>query len=353
MKVNFYMPLVYIGITGGYKVVFQYANYLAEKGHDVEIYYTMRNGENSRHLPKFVGRFIWRILFIGYPRWYKLNNNITQKLVRNYEEKYIRDADASIATAFSTANPISKLSNKKGKKFYFIQDYENWGKTTDELVMKSYSLGMNNIVISKWLKEIVDKYSKEKSQLIVNGIDLNIFKIKNPIKNRNPYSISMLYSNTDKRKGSEYGIKVLKELKEKYPNLKVTLFSTSKRPKDLPNWIEYIHKANEEQVVDLMNNSAIYMCTSLVEGFGLPGLEAMACGCALVTTNCLGVMEYANENNAMISKPKDTDEMYKSIDKLLSDNDLRISIAEKGYVSIQNRDLTASKINFEKYITTI
>ena len=61
----------------------------------------------------------------------------------------------------------------------------------------------------------MDKYSKEKSQLITNGIDLNTFKVKNPIKNRNPYSISMIYSNTEKLKGSKYGVEVLKKLKEK------------------------------------------------------------------------------------------------------------------------------------------
>ena len=76
----------------------------------------------------------------------------------------------------------------------------------------------------------------------------------------------------------------------------------------------------------------------------------MACGCALVTTNCLGIMEYANEDNAMISKPKDVNAMYKNIEKLLNDNKLRIDLAKKGNTSIQNRAIELSEKAFYDFI---
>ena len=266
MKINFYLPDIYRGIAGGYKVVYQYSNYLAEKGHDIHIYYNIKNGYNEKHVPKFICRILRRILFIGYPRWYKLNNNIKQSAVKNFEEKYIRDADISIATSPYTAYPVYELSKSKGKKFYFIQGYENWGNTPDEFVNKSYNLGMSNIVISKWLKEIVDKYSKKESTLIQNGIDLNTFCIKEPIENRNPYSICMLYS-AGEIKGSKYGIEVIEKLKKKYPNLTVNFFSSFKRPKKLPKWINYTRNATETEVTSLLNKSAIYVCTSIEEGF--------------------------------------------------------------------------------------
>ena len=352
MKINFYMPRVYRKISGGYKVIYQYSNYLATKGHDIHIYYNMNDGKNSKHIPKFIGRLIWKLLFIGFPSWFKFHKNVTQSLARKYEDKYIRNADISIATTPHTAYPVSMLSKEKGKKYYFIQGYENWGSTTDEFVRGSYNLGMNNIVISKWLKEIVDKYSKDESKLILNGIDFEIFKIDTLIEKREPYSICMLYSNNFSRKGSKDGLKIIKKIKQKYPNIEINFFSTDRRPSDLPNWITYIHNATEMEVAELLNKSAIYMCTSLQEGFGLPGLEAMACGCALVTTNCLGIMEYANEENAMISKPKDVQAMYDNIDKLLSNNELRIELAKKGNEAIQNRNLKLSEEQFEKYITS-
>lgn len=351
MKINFYLPRVYRKISGGYKVIYQYSNYLASKGHDVYIYYNMNNGKNSKHIPKIIGQLIWKLLFIGFPSWFSFNKNVTQILAKQYDNKYIRNADVSIATTPHVAYFISKLSKSKGEKFYFIQGYENWGKTTDEFVQKSYDLGMNNIVISKWLKNIVDKNSKRKSKLIANGINLDIFKISKEIEKRNSYSISMLYSDGE-IKGCNYGLEVLKKLKNKYQNLKVTFYGSCVRPRFLPKWINYIKNASENQVVKILNDSAIFMCTSIEEGFGLPGLEAMACGCTLVTTNCHGIMEYANENNAMISEPKDVQAMYRNIDKLLTDNEFRIKLAKKGNSEIQNRSLKVSENEFENYITS-
>lgn len=350
MKINFFLPGVYMGIAGGYKVVYQYSNYLASKGHDVHIYYNLKDGKNSKHIPKLIARVIRRLQFIGYPKWYELHKNISQSAERNFEDKYIRDADASIATSLNTAYPVYNLSKSKGKKVYFIQGYENWGKTiTDDFLKETYNLGMNNVVISNWLKKIVDKSSKFESTLISNGIDLNVFKVNNPIKNRNSYSICMSYSNGI-TKGCEYGIKVLKKLKKQYNNINVNMFGSCNPPKDLPQWINYKKNATEPEVVELLNKSAIFMCTSIEEGFGLPGLEAMACGCALVTTNCCGNMEYANENNAMISEPKDVQTMYENVDKLLRDNNFRIKLAKEGNEEAQKRSLKISQQKFEKFI---
>ena len=73
------------------------------------------------------------------------------------------------------------------------------------------------------------------------------------------------------------------------------------------------------------------MCTSVKEGFGLPGLEAMACGCALVTTDFDGAKEYAvNNKNALVSPIKDVDAMYQNVIKLFEDENLRFKIAQGG-----------------------
>ncbi len=54
-----------------------------------------------------------------------------------------------------------------------------------------------------------------------------------------------------------------------------------------------------------MNISHIFISTSWWEGFGLPSLEAMACGCALILTDAGGVNEYAIANeNCLMYEPK-------------------------------------------------
>ena len=56
----------------------------------------------------------------------------------------------------------------------------------------------------------------------------------------------------------------------------------------LPDWIEYHHDPKQEVIVELYNEASIWLQASVLEGFGLTALEAMACGAALVTTDCGG-----------------------------------------------------------------
>ena len=58
-----------------------------------------------------------------------------------------------------------------------------------------------------------------------------------------------------------------------------------------------IDKMDETEVAKVLGESAIYLSTSLYEGFGLPPLEAMACGCIVVGFHGYGGLEYATDYN--------------------------------------------------------
>ncbi len=68
-----------------------------------------------------------------------------------------------------------------------------------------------------------------------------------------------------------------------------------KQYKEVP-WI-CIDKVNEAKVAQILSESAIYFSTSLYEGFGLPPIEAMACGCIVVGFHGGGGLEYASSEN--------------------------------------------------------
>lgn len=349
MKINFYLPQAYRGIAGGYKVIYQYSNYLVNQGHDVCIYYDLKDGRNSHHIPKIITILLRRILFIGYPRWFKLDDRVKQKAVNHFDNLTVRDADISIATAPYTAYPVKELSESKGKKYYFIQGYENWDGASEEYLHTSYGLGMNNIVISSWLKSIVDQYAKNESVIVGNGIDLDIFKINNPIEERKEHVVSMIYHDSY-IKGCDYGIEALEKIKKIFPDTKAILFGGVKRPNNLPSWIKYVRNANENQVVEILNESSVFMCTSLFEGFCLPGLESMACGATLITTKCQGPEEYANETNSILCNSKSSEELFEAIKELFENDEKRISIAQKAYEDINIWSLVGKEKEFEEIL---
>jgi len=50
--------------------------------------------------------------------------------------------------------------------------------------------------------------------------------------------------------------------------------------------VKCIKPKNDKEIAFYMNKSHIFISTSWWEGFGLPPLEAMACGCAVILTKC-------------------------------------------------------------------
>ena len=82
-------------------------------------------------------------------------------------------------------------------------------------------------------------------------------------------------------------------------------------------------------LVVLYNGAELLSFPSLYEGFGLPLIEAMACGTPVVTSNVPSLKEISGDA-AVFVNPMNTEDISIGILKLLSDNDLRKSLKEKG-----------------------
>lgn len=348
MRITFVLPGYLRSPAGGYKMIFEYANRLTLRGHKVAIAFDCFQGaQGHQKIPSFLKKLCYRFLVWYHPKWFALHPKVRKVCAyTGINDREIPDADFVCATAVGTANDVAKLSINKGEKLYFIQDFENWGRWTADAVKETYRLGMKNIVIAKWLEKIVLDSGAD-CVLIPNGIDFDVFNIDSPIASRKGHTVSMLYHD-QVHKGSVYGIAALKKLKERYPDLQATLFGVPKRPDDLPAWIQYIQSATQPQLRQVYNQSKIYLCPSIKEGFGLTGAEAMACGCAYVASDYGGVHEYAIDGrNVLLSPPKDVEGLVKHISYLFDHDDERIKLAQQGYEDIQTLDWKWSVDKFE------
>jgi glycosyltransferase involved in cell wall biosynthesis len=98
---------------------------------------------------------------------------------------------------------------------------------------------------------------------------------------------------------------------------------------------------SDEEIAEIYNKSRVFISTSWWEGFGLPGLEAMACGCAVITSDSGGVKEYADDTNSLFFIPKSSHELRITLIKLLNDRKLVFFLSERGKAS-------ANKFTWEK-----
>ena len=75
----------------------------------------------------------------------------------------------------------------------------------------------------------------------------------------------------------------------------------------------------QETVVRLLNTAAAFWFPSLSEGFGMPNVEAMHCGCPVITSAVFAIPEIVGEAAVVIKDPRDTHALADATRRLLSD----------------------------------
>ena len=350
MTINFVLPFAGNKPIGGFKIVYEYANRLSERGHTVNLIhpsYTFR--ENFLNNTKYLMSYYFRKFDKSYlPDWFKLNKNVNVLWIRSIENENIPDADVIISTAWRTAKCSLKLDPDKGRKFYFIQGYETWNGSEDE-VNETWKMPFKKIVISKWLQETAASMG-EKAEYIPNGLNFEEFGLDNKPMKRNPFKVMMLY-NELKFKGCESGIKALIELKKETDNLRVALFGVPEKPASLPEWMEYYQAPDKKTLRKLYNECAVFLSPSLSEGFGLTSAEAMMCGAALAASLTGGHKEFAIDGETALNfEPGNVDQIKEKILTLINDDRLRIKLALNGYEFIQRFTWEKAVNKFEKVL---
>ena len=93
----------------------------------------------------------------------------------------------------------------------------------------------------------------------------------------------------------------------------------------------------------------MYLCPSESEGWHLPPAEAMACGCAVVSTDIAGVHDYAvHGETALLAPVGDVAGLGSHLVTLLTDEEARVRLARAGHERIGTCTIEASLDAFER-----
>ncbi|MBN2157995.1 MAG: glycosyltransferase family 4 protein [Spirochaetes bacterium] len=86
----------------------------------------------------------------------------------------------------------------------------------------------------------------------------------------------------------------------------------------------------EEDLVMMYNLAECYLYPSLYEGFGLPILEAQACGCPVITSSVSSCPEVAG-TGALYVNPQDIDDIARAMLRIAADAELRDRLVKSGF----------------------
>lgn len=331
MKINFVVPG--IGNSGGINVLNRYIKMMQNDSNiDVVAYANIKGNNMHRYNSNFMNHLHQLYMTIKTLFLVIIKDTGSVHWVWDISGKYIREADATVASTWTSAYQVAKLPSKCGEKFYFIQDFETWDNKYYGL--RSYQLPLKKIVISTWInKKLFNALKIGPFPIIFNGLDIS--KFNNPSKKFNDNLSFLMLNHTLSKKGVKNGIRVFNYLHAKYPNFKFRMFGMCSGG-NLPKYIDYYRNPTFKELRKLYRTSDIFVYPSLEEGWGLTPLEAMACKCAVVGTDTGFVLDIGkNGRNMMTSRPGDNKQMVKNIEYLINNRDKLKEISKNGYDEVQ------------------
>ena len=109
----------------------------------------------------------------------------------------------------------------------------------------------------------------------------------------------------------------------------------------LENKVRFLGRVSDLELMTLYSLADVFAFPSFSEGFGIPPLEAMACGAPVITSNTSSLPEIAGDA-ALLVDPQDVKALGHAITHLLENEQLREELRQKGYQRAQLYTWSAS-----------
>ncbi|MEG4858619.1 glycosyltransferase family 4 protein [Microcoleus sp. K1-B6] len=325
MKITFVLPT--LSLTGGMRVLSIYTELLQKRGHKIFIV--------SMPLPQPTLLQQLRSLLRGRgwlsaPKTQKSHFDkvdVESRVIetnRPITDLDVPDADIVMATWWETAEWVAKLSPSKGTKVYFLQHYEAFDYVPKGRVEATWRLPMHKIAVAQWLADIArNEYGDLSVSLVPPTVDTKQFydpqsRAKQPRGKQLVPTVGMYYTTTP-WKGCDIALKAFSIAAKKIPNLRLVAFSSghgSPPPDLLPEGTEYNKEPTQDQLKEFYSKCDAWLFSSRSEGFGLPILEAMACGTPVIGTPAGAAPELLAGGGGILVKPEDPEDMAKAIEQI-------------------------------------
>jgi glycosyltransferase involved in cell wall biosynthesis len=125
--------------------------------------------------------------------------------------------------------------------------------------------------------------------------------------------------------------------KSNLPADKLLVFTGEPKPElasciernDVADRVRFVGAVSESRLPSLYRGADALVFPSLYEGFGLPVLEALACGTPVVTSNITAMPEVAG-GAALLVDPTSVEQIANGMERIVSDSSLRQQLREKG-----------------------
>ncbi len=180
--------------------------------------------------------------------------------------------------------------------------------------------------------------------LIHNGIDTDTFKPQPSIP-VNPWRVMTTASADQPLKGLRYLLEAIASLTPRYPQLELLVVGKLKqggqtdellKRLQLSDRVKFVSGISTEALVNYYAEACVAVSPSLYEGFGLPAGEAMACGCAVISSDGGALPEVVGDAGLVVPAG-DSQALAQALETVMADEVLRHNLQRKGRERILKR----------------
>lgn len=295
--------------TGGTRFIYQLANQLTDRGHAVEI-----------------------VLPVQAPLSWPLRTQITR--VQELSPATIPAADVILPNFYPTVFPA--WESKRGQVVRLSLGYEPLWVKNPELARATYHIDAPIISISQWHRQLILNDTGRDSTVVPGGVDTTFFH-PHPKRSRVTGRLSIAYILRSREhgytwKGTEDFWAACRQLTKSGVEFDIYVVTPEGSPHEAPIPFTVVKAPTDAEMAAFYAESDIFVSTSYFEAFSMPPLEAMACGTAVVTTDCGGNREYTrNRENCLLVPPSDVGQLTKALYLLLTQEKERERLALAGF----------------------
>lgn len=340
LSIAYFLP--HKNLTGGMKMLLQQMKYLKERGH--RIIACMKDSNQQQSV---------------LPDWFDLV--VDEEITVPEDELLVEHIPVCDVIVSGWMTQLLELRDSKIPVLYWEQGNE-WlfGDIKDQKHLHAISVILEQCYLTKHAiisvspyvyAHILARYGR-KTPILTNGIDTN-FYCKGEKSNTNKI---LLVGNPHLLfKGFDCAFKALTLAWTAGYRFQVEwVCQTIPQCPKLPFPIVSILHPTQEELVKCYQCADMLVFTSWYEGFGMPPLEAMSCGTAVVCTKCGGIDAFAEHGyNAMLSETGDITSLTTNIAALLKYPQLRSAIGENGRKTAENLDYSKVILVLEEYLYSI
>jgi glycosyltransferase involved in cell wall biosynthesis len=215
-----------------------------------------------------------------------------------------------------------KLYNKFKKNFVEVPArYITISKSTKRDAMRYWDLPVNKITVIHLGSFVASMAPRtnfgSKKVLIISDIaprknQVRLIKAFELVHRENPQCGAELIIVGHMRKNVPEFESTLQDIRERNEGIKIT----------------FAGYLTDSEILALYDQADVFVYPSLYEGFGLPVLEAMACGCPIIASNISSLPEVVGEAGLLVD-PYDVEALAQAISTVLKDDDLKREMSVK------------------------